>query len=393
MTSGFPAAKQPFSNPFGWLTFGIPIMDRYIISELLMPFLFGVGAFSSLGVAIGVLFDLSRKIAEAGLSPLSALEVLLLKLPYFISFAIPLSLLLSCLIVYDRLSSDSELIALRSCGVSVYRLVAPAVALGIALTGVTFLFNESIVPAANYQATVTLERALDRKIKEPVNFQERNILYQEFRGGNNKRLSRMFYAEEFDGRQMKDLTILDFSQRGLNQIVVSESAVWNAEQNTWDFYNGTTYIVDQDAAYRNIVRFDHQQIQLPRTPLYIAESTTDPIEMNIAQIQRYLSMAEKSGDRKEIRKLKLRIDQKISFPFTCVVFGLVGSSLGIRSQRSSRRWVGFAVSLLVIVFYFLFTQVCDTLYQLNIFSSFIAAWLPIWCVLGFGIFLAARINR
>lgn len=392
MTSGYPtASKSPF-NPFGWLTFGVPVMDRYILSELIMPFLFGVGAFSSIGVAIGVLFDLVRRITEAGLPVTAAMQVFLLKLPYFISLSLPMSILLSCLMVYGRLSSDSELIALRSCGISIVRLIVPAVILGLVMTGVTFAFNEAVVPAANFQASVTLDRALKKQEKEPT-FRERNVLYQEFRGGNKKRLSRMFYAEEFDGRQMKGLTILDFSQKGLNQIVVSESAMWNTEAKTWDFYNGTTYIVDADASYRNIVRFDHQQIQLPRTPLDIAQTTTDPIEMNIAQIQQYLAIASDSGNQKEIRKLRLRVDQKIAFPFTCLAFGLVGSTLGVRPQRGGRRATGFGISLILIIFYYLFTSVCEAIYQFGILSSFMAAWLPVLTILGFGIFVLIRTNR
>jgi lipopolysaccharide export system permease protein len=392
MATSFPSANKPPFNPLSRLTFGIPVMDRYILGELIMPFLFGVGAFSSIGVAIGVLFDLVRRITEAGLPVIVAMQVFLLKLPYFISLSLPMSILLACLMVYGRLSTDSELIALRSCGVSIMRLIAPALALGLIMTGVTFAFNEAVVPAANLQATITLDRALKKQEREP-NFRERNVLYQEFRGGSKKRLSRLFYAEEFDGKQMKDLTILDFSQSGLNQIVVSNSAAWNPEQKTWDFYDGTTYVVDENASYRNIVRFDHQQIQLPRTPLDIATATTDPIEMNIAQIQKYLAIASESGNQKDIRKLRLRIDQKIAFPFTCVVFALVGSTLGVQPQRPGRRATGFGISLIIIIFYYLFTSICEAIYQSGTISSVMAAWLPVLCILGFGTYTLVRMNR
>jgi len=50
-----------------------------------------------------------------------------------------------------------------------------------------------------------------------------------------QRSSRLFYADQFDGQRMKNLTIVDRSQSGLNQIVVSESAMWNTAQNIWDF--------------------------------------------------------------------------------------------------------------------------------------------------------------
>jgi lipopolysaccharide export system permease protein len=389
-------ASAPPSMSSGWFRLGLPLMDHYIIGELIAPFLFCVGSFSSIGVAVGVLFDLSRKIADAGLPPTIAFQVLLLKMPYFISFSFPISLLISFLFVYDQLSGNSELIALRSCGVSVWRLVVPALLLSLLITGVTFLFNEAVVPAANRQATKTLDLALKGK---ETRFRERNILYQEFgvqkspAGESERGLNRIFYAKEFDGKQMKGLTVLDFSQSELNQILMAETATWNQEQQTWDFFNGTIYAVDKKGSYRNILRFDQQQLQLPRAPLDIAQATTDPIEMSMGDIRRYLQTMGESANDKEVTRLKLRLQQKVAFPFICPVFGIVGAALGIRSQRSGKRAIRFLVGLLIILFYFLFTQICDTFYLLGILPPLLAAWLPNLTILGMGIFLLVRTNR
>ncbi|MFM7427036.1 MAG: LptF/LptG family permease, partial [Elainella sp.] len=131
-------------------------MDRYIALELVPPFLFGVGAFSSLGVSIAALFDLIRRVTESGLPISIAVQVLLLKFPEYIAYGFPMSILLATLMTYSRLASDSELVALKACGVSVYRMVTPALLVSLLVTGLTFAFNELIVPSANYQATQTL---------------------------------------------------------------------------------------------------------------------------------------------------------------------------------------------------------------------------------------------
>ncbi len=353
------------------------VMDRYIAFELLLPFLFGVGAFSSVGVAIGAVFELVRKVVESGLPLTIALNVFLLKLPYFIVYAFPTAVLLSTLMTYSRLSSDSELIALRSCGVSIYRLVLPAVILSFVVTGMTFVFNEQVVPAANYQANLTLERAL--KKKEP-SFQERYIFYPEYRdvqqpdGGKAKILARLFYADQFDGQRMKGLTVVDRSQQSLNQIVVAESAQWNTVQNAWDFFNGTIYLVAPDSSYRNIVRFEHQQLLLPRTPLDLAEKSRDYGEMNIVQAQEQLEIVRLSGDEQKIRKLKVRIQQKQALPFVCVVFGLVGAALGTTPQRTNRA-TSFGISIIVIFSYYLLDFISSALGVAGILSPLIAAWI------------------
>nr|WP_283759459.1 LptF/LptG family permease [Roseofilum casamattae] len=372
------------------------VMDRYLIQELIAPFLFGLGAFTSVGVAIGTVFDLVRKISEVGLPVAIAIKVFFLQLPYFISFAIPTALLLGSIIAYSRLSSDSELIALRSAGVSIYRLILPTLIFSLILTGITFTFNELVVPAAKREATLTLDRALkqDAPLQEAM-----NIFYPEYRrkeladGKKVRVLTRLFYAEFFDGKAMKGLTILDRSQPQFKQIVISEAAEWNAEENTWDFFNGTIYVVDQSGSFKNIVKFDRQQLKLPRAPLDLASIGTNYEEMNIAESLEYLKIIEVSGDRKQIRKLQIRIQQRFAIPFACIAFGLMGAALGTRPQRNAGRATGFGISVLIIFSYYLLMSVGDAFGLSGVLPPVVSAWLPTFSALGIGIILLLRVTR
>lgn len=371
------------------------IMDRYLIMQLLPPFLFGVGAFTSVVLAIDSLFELLRKVVESGLPIAIAFRVFFLKLPFVMAYAFPMSTLLATLMTYSRLSSESELIALRGCGVSVYRMVTTAVIFSSLVTAMTFVFNEQIAPAANYQATLTLQQAVR---SDKPSYKQQNIYYPEYRdikqpdGSKNKILARLFYADQFDGKQMKGLTIIDRSTENLNQIVVAESAQWNGPEGVWDFYNGTIYLVAADRSYRNILRFEHQQLQLPRTPLTLAESNRDYGEMNIVEALDRLQIERLSGDRQKIRKLEVRIQQKIAFPFVCVIFGLVGSVMGTIPQRTGRG-TSFAISVVVIFSYYLLLSVCGALAQAGIVSPFIGAWLPNFFGLAIGVILLLRVAQ
>ncbi len=373
----------------------ITIMDRYIVRELISPFLFGVGAFCSVGVSVDSLFELIRQVTERGLAWEIAIEVFLLKLPEFLVLAFPMSMLLATLMAYSRLSADGELVALRSCGVSVYRLVFPAIVVSLLVTAITFAFNEAIVPVANYQASTTLERALKR---EKLPFQDRNIIHTEFEkvtqpdGQRVNVMKRLFYAEQFDGENMKNLTILDRSEAGLTQIVSAELANWNFSQNSWDFFNGTIYLIAPDGSYRNIIRFERQQLQLPRTPLDLANRGRDYGEMNIAQAKERLAILRQGGDEDEIRKMEVRIQQKYALPFVCLVFALVGSTLGIRPRRASKA-TSFGISILIVFGYYLLAFLTNALGQIQILSPFLAAWLPSGIGLTIGGFLLFRASR
>ncbi len=374
--------------------FGISVMDRYIFTQLLMPFLFGVGAFSSIVLAIGSLFDLVRQVAEAGLPITVALEVMALKMPQFVVYSFPMSLLLTGMMTYGKFSSDSEIIAFRSCGVSVYRLILPALILSIIVTGITFFFNELLVPSSSQRATTTLARAL--KQDKPT-FKKDNIIQPEYKiverdGKKEQVLVRLFYAEKFDGTTMTGLTILDKSQaeRGLSQILNAESAVWDSTKNTWNFSNGTIYLIAPDASYRNIVTFKQQQLQLPQSPFELsALDNKNPDEMSVGELMDYLDQIQITGDRKKILTVAVTIQRQLAFPFVCIVFGLIGSAMGIRPQRSGKA-TSFGVSVLMIFGYYLMMFIFGALGQAEIISPFLAGWLPNFIGLAIGGWLVAQ---
>jgi lipopolysaccharide export system permease protein len=97
--------------------------------------------------------------------------------------------------------------------------------------------------------------------------------------------------------------------------------------------------------------------------------------MNIAESLKQLEKTRRSGDEKKIRKLEVRIQEKIAFPFVCVVFGLVGATLGTKPQRTGRA-TSFGISLAVIFSYYLLRVVSSALGLSGILSPWMSAWLP-----------------
>ena len=138
----------------------IPLLDRWLVGEILAPLLFAVAAFTVVGLSIGVMFELVRRLVEDGLPAWTALQVMLLSLPRFLVLSFPMATLFATLLAYSKLTANSELTALRSVGVSTVRLVVPALVLSALLTRVVLLFNDVIVLKANTQAEVTLQKAL-----------------------------------------------------------------------------------------------------------------------------------------------------------------------------------------------------------------------------------------
>ncbi|MCL2933263.1 MAG: LptF/LptG family permease [Trichodesmium sp. MAG_R03] len=374
----------------------ISVIDRYIIVELIGPFFFGVGLFSSIGITIGAMFDLVRKVTESGLPISIAVQVFLLKMPEFIGLAFPMAMILATLMVYSQMSGHSEIVALRSCGINIYRMVIPAIILSLIVTALSFALNEVIVPNANYQSSIILEKTLDQ---ENPPFKEKNIFYPEFGkvkqpdGSQDDTLTRLFYAEKFDGKYMKSITIVDRSQYGVDQIVSSKLATWNSAENIWDLFNGTIYLVSPNGSYRNIVKFDHQKLKLSRAPLDLAGKSRSYKQMNISQSYEYLELMRLSGNYREVIKTQVRIQQKFALPFVCIVMGLVGGALGIRPQRKANRGTSFGISVIIIFAYYLLSFITGAMGQKEILTPFLAGWLPNFLGLAVAVFLLVRAAR
>ncbi|MCC5898676.1 MAG: LptF/LptG family permease [Phormidium sp. BM_Day4_Bin.17] len=371
-------------------------MDRYIIGETLPPFLFGVGAFSSIGIAVGIVFELVRQMTNANISFEIALQVFLLQLPYYISLSFPMAMLLGTLIAYSRLSSDSELVALRSCGVSLARIVRPALIFGILITVLTFTFDQVVVPESLYQAEQIFNRAV--RSQDAILFQ-RNTLYPEIgrlqRGEEirDDTLVRLFYAETFNREEerMYGVIVLDRSEPTLDRLIFAESATWDPTSNVWDFFGVKSYAIAPDGSYVNIAKFDQHRYPLPRAPLDLAQDRDYP-QMNLAQAMARLEILKQSGREDQVRRLQIRIQQRFAIPFACIAFAFVGSALGTKPQRASASR-GFGISVLVIFGYYLLMSLGDFLGLSRIVPPWFAAWLPTIIALTAGFLLLVRSSR
>ena len=104
----------------------IRILDRYIFREVVVTFLFGVCAFSAVFLGSGTLFHIAKYITDYGATIQSVVKVLVLSIPDIIVYTFPMSMLLASLLTYGKLSGSSEITAMKSCGISFYRIAVPA---------------------------------------------------------------------------------------------------------------------------------------------------------------------------------------------------------------------------------------------------------------------------
>ena len=374
----------------------LPLLDRWLLQELLGPLLFGIAAFTAVSLSVGAVFELVRRVAESGLPLLAAVNVLLLRLPSFLVLSFPMATLMATLLAYSRLSGSSELTALRSVGVSTRRMVLPALALALVMSLMTFVFNDAIVPRANLAATNSLERALGRAIATE---QSDNALYSRFGdvelsdGTIEHRLSHIFYARKFVKGVMKEVTLLDFSRPDYRQVLTAKEGRWNEDKAMWEFIDGRTTNIDIATGSTTSAVFDRYFYPFTRDPIEVAQLPTDASTMTVGQALRAERLLLEANNTKEARRLRVRIQEKFAFPAICLVFGLIGSSLGVRPNSRTSRSQGFGISVLLIFGYYLMSFIFSSLGVTGTLTPFLAAWLPVLIGLAGGLWLLRQASR
>tara|TARA_Y100001968_G_C19436530_1_gene760025 strand:+ start:112 stop:1305 length:1194 start_codon:yes stop_codon:yes gene_type:complete len=377
----YPEVTIDFIRRFNNYWKNIPIIDRWLLGELLPPLFFAIGAFTVVSLSVGVMFDLVRKIVESGLSPQIALEVLILRLPSFLVISFPMAMLMATLLAYGRLSSNSELKALRSLGISTRRIIAPALVLSLLMTGITFVFNDSIVPRANRNAELILNRSIGKAIATEIG---EDIIYsrkgtiKDFQDDKLREgLTHLFYAWKFSNDRMQEITMVDFSRYGYTQLVLAEQAFWNDNQGKWDFRNGRIITISPDGTSSNAA-FKRYLYPLGQGPLRIAELPKDANDMTVLQALKAEALYKNSGNIKEARRMQVRIQEKFTLPMACIVFGLIGSSLGAKPNNRTSSSQGFGLSVVLILFYYVLSFTFSSLGVKGTLSPFLAAWIPVF---------------
>jgi lipopolysaccharide export system permease protein len=375
----------------------IPLIDRWLIAQILPPMLFAISAFTVISLSVGVMFDLIRKIVEFGLPLFLAIKVLFFSLPSFLVLSFPMAVLLSTLLAYGKLSANSELLALKSLGIKTSRIIAPAIAVSILMTGLTFYFNDNLVPASNKLAESTLRAGIGSSFSSEEG--KDNIMFSRYgsriESATNKPtkintfLTHIFYASWFENNIMQGVTVLDFSRQDIQQILKAKSAVFDKENSSWIFSDGSIVSVDQGGQTTNI-QFEKYRYPFVEGPLDLARVPKDATEMSLKQALEAERIYKETGNLKEIRRIQVRIQEKFTLPFACLVFGLIGSSLGSKSNLRSSKSQGFGLSVILILVYYVMSFVFSSFGVKGVLSPIIATWLPVLISMGGGIYFLRK---
>jgi len=376
--------RTPGNFLHGFYKAGTRTLDRFIVSQMGGSFIFGVMVFSLLLVAGDLLFQIANLVIDKGVSLSVVIRLFTYKLPEVIVMTLPMASLLSALITFGRLSSQSEIVALRAAGISFRRIIRPVLAASIAVSLGAMLLNETIVPLSNRAADNIMRYEIARE--RPTLLREQVFLREESGGV----LQRVIYISRL--RQnlgtMEDVLIQEFENGSMFRITSANKGKWGDGE--WWLENGKTFEVQKDRSVKLLFTFARQKLPLVLTPSDVARTSQRPAEMSAWQLWGHISIMSKQGAN--LAPLWVMFHLKLAVPWACVILAVLGASLGVGHQRSGAG-VGVAMSVLVVFAYYVVMSFSRSFGEAGYLPPLMAAWAPNMVFIAIAGLLARHADR
>ncbi len=338
----------------------IPIADRYIVKEILAPFLLGVGAFVVILVG-DILYTLAEYIIVKRVPLDVVVKLLAYKMPAMLVITLPVSTLLGTLLGLGRLANDRELQAMRLSGMSLQRIFAPALGFGLLMTGLTFVTNESIAPWANHNGNNLIRHALFSDVFPQVR------AHVFFRGPGN----RFFYVDSVDETQHILRNVLIYEVGGVvPKLVTAQLAHW--DHLSWSLLDGVVREFTEDGFTRYEAHFDAMEIPVGVDEASFFDGQKTPEEMTASELQRYLTLF---GSGSVGGRFAVEYHRKFAVPFASVIFALIAAPLSVSAAHGGR-FLGVGLSITLVFIYYVVMSIARAMGGTGALAPVLAAWAP-----------------
>jgi LPS export ABC transporter permease LptG/LPS export ABC transporter permease LptF len=350
------------------------ILDEYVVMEFLKTFLLVLFGFVVL-MLVFTFFDLVSDILRNHI-PLSTVGQYLVNLtPDMLYQIAPLAVLIAVLVTFGVLNRNSELIAMKATGISLYRLVVPIVSIAAILSVSLFLFDEYYLPQANRKQEA-LRNIIKGRPPQTVLHPENNWIFGQAGAGEQ---GRIFYYEFFDPvrNEFANLSVFEFDPAtfALSRRIFASRAIWNANLNSWVFedgwqrdFEGAT--VSEDGYHA----FDQTSFaEMHEEPGYFKKESLQSQEMNFEQLDHYINDLRQSGF--DTMVLRVALWHKLAYPLIAIVMAVLAIPFALSMGRRGSL-TGIAMAIFVALTYFVADSLFGAMGNHNYLPAALAAWSP-----------------
>jgi len=349
------------------------ILRNYLLREFLGPLFLTLGVLSFVMVVVGNLKKIADLVINKGVDIFSVIKIFVLLAPYIVTYALPISILVATLMALGRLSGDNEIIAIRSAGINLFRLILPMLTVGLILSLGLVLFNDRAASYAHYAYRKTL---IQIGIKNPTAAFEEGVFINSFQKyvlfiykvdqKKNRLINIRIYEPQGDDKPTRTIVakageFITIPERNIVKLKLIDGTSDEPDpENPLNFYklNFKTYFMNLSLADAK----GKEKIE------------KKPKEMTIAELQNEIKKLKK--DNIDPAPLITEIHEKITLAFSCMIFILLGAPLAIITRRREKS-INIGIAILIIVIYYPLFIGCEALaIESKLINPAVAMWIP-----------------
>jgi LPS export ABC transporter permease LptG/LPS export ABC transporter permease LptF len=347
------------------------ILDEYVVREFVGSFLLVLASFVLL-MLIFTFFDLVGDILRNRIALIVVGDYLINLTPSMISQIAPLAVLIAALVTFGVLNRNSEIVAMKATGISLYRLIVPILVIAAVLAACLFAFDQYYLPQANRR-----QEALRSVIKgrPPQTFLHPEQTWMFGVQPKPGEPGRIFYYQFFnpDSNEFANISVFEFNPDTfeLTRRIFAKRAVWDPVDSNWSFENG--WMRDLSGAgvtnYRTYLRANFPEIHA--TPDYFKKEALESQEMSFGQLDAYIRDLGQSGF--DTMRLRVALWQKLAHPLVAVVMVLLAIPFALAMGRRGSL-TGIAVAIGVALAYWVVDGLFGAMGAVNYLPAALAAW-------------------
>ena len=339
------------------------ILDRYILREFLKVLALVLVSVIALFVIVEYT-EIARHIRENDIGAGMVLEYFRFQIFTVLNWTLPISVLVATLVTFGMLSKNNEVTAVKSNGVSLYRIALPIVAVAALISVLAYLILDFVLPYSTQRAD---ETKLKIKGRESISAATQQKLWYH---GQDRYIIN-FLAYDRSAKRLTQVQVFEFHPTDfrLTRRVWARRATWNGA--AWEFEDGwmRSFPDDGSATYTRITA--PIPLHYPETPEDFATEVKPPEQMTYAQLRRYVAMLEASGY--EAQELAVNLYAKTSWPAISVVMALIALPFAFRMGKRGALY-GIGIALILGIFYWMIFAIFTKFGEVGNLPPLLSAW-------------------
>ncbi|MFP5212303.1 MAG: LPS export ABC transporter permease LptF [Acidobacteriota bacterium] len=342
-------------------------LHRYLMKEQLVPLSVCVLALSFVLVT-GRMLQLTQYLFTSSVTLVDLAEIMAYAMPKLILYSLPLATLIGILLAFLRLNADSELIALRAAGIAFYQFLPPVLGVLVTVTAFSYFNAVFLVPLSNsafeYKLRSLGKASLPALLKEGTFIDDIPKLVFFFQSVNASDLS------------IRGIFVQDQRQENVRVAIIAERAriVQQREANhlTMKLQDGFITRVGDDMKEAQCVSFKAYDLFISFDDLFDQPVKRVKQEMTLKEL--LVNMRTEQYEKFR-RNFSMEFHQRLAFPLSCILLGLLGPPLG-SLFRQGGRMAGITLGVAVFLAYYLAISAGKGLGKNGLLPPALAMWTP-----------------